>query len=351
VSLIYAGIDEAGYGPLLGPLCVGMSVFRVEGWQEGEAAPDLWERLSAGVCRRPGRGKAKGKGDRRVAVDDSKALKLSNSSLTRHPLVHLERGVGAFVGLLPSDRRDDGSGGEGGMPRTDEALFAMLGAEVPREPWYRAASAPAFPVGLSADELVLVRNSVSRAMAAGGVRVEVMTCEVFGEGVYNRIVTEGGSKASATEAALVKHLWCVWDGFAEVDQAGGVRVVCDRQGGRTHYTGFLERAFPGAKARETHHSETQSRYELMGTGADGAERRMTVLFMTEGESAHLPVALASMTAKLVREMMMARFNRAWCAKIPELKPTAGYRGDAQRWLDEAGERIDPATRARLMRVV
>ena len=48
-----AGIDEAGYGPLLGPLCVGVSVFHVEQWGEGEAAPNLWKLLSAGVCRKP----------------------------------------------------------------------------------------------------------------------------------------------------------------------------------------------------------------------------------------------------------------------------------------------------------
>ena len=29
--LILAGIDEAGYGPILGPLCTGAAAFRVEG--------------------------------------------------------------------------------------------------------------------------------------------------------------------------------------------------------------------------------------------------------------------------------------------------------------------------------
>ena len=57
-----------------------------------------------------------------------------------------------------------------------------------------------------------------------------------------------------------------------------------------------------------------------------------MLFEVDAEAAHFPVALASMAAKLVRELRMARFNRYWGARASELKPTAGYRADAERWL-------------------
>ncbi len=106
--------------------------------------------------------------------------------------------------------------------------------------------------------------------------------------------------------------------------SGGVRVVCDRQGGRAYYSDMLRRAFPEAMVTETHAGETQSRYEIAGVGEDGRHRHMHVLFLVEGERHHLPVALASMLAKLTRESMMARFNRYWCGRLPELKPTAGY---------------------------
>ena len=49
--LIYAGIDEAGYGPMLGPLCVGLSVFRVDGAEAADGAPNLWGALRGAVCR------------------------------------------------------------------------------------------------------------------------------------------------------------------------------------------------------------------------------------------------------------------------------------------------------------
>src|SRR5437868_1465827 len=50
MALLIAGIDEAGYGPRLGPLCVGMTLLRVREWGEGEPAPRVAAALEgAGV--------------------------------------------------------------------------------------------------------------------------------------------------------------------------------------------------------------------------------------------------------------------------------------------------------------
>jgi len=57
-------------------------------------------------------------------------------------------------------------------------------------------------------------------------------------------------------------------------------------------------------------------------------------FAVRGES-RLPVALASMTAKYVRELSMAAFNAWWCDRVAGLAPTAGYPVDAARWRGEA----------------
>jgi hypothetical protein len=45
----------------------------------------------------------------------------------------------------------------------------------------------------------------------------------------------------------------------------------------------------------------------------------------------LPTALASMTAKYLRELSMRAFNEFWCSRIPNLRPTAGYPKDAHRF--------------------
>lgn len=339
MPLIYAGIDEAGYGPLLGPLCVGTSVFRVDQWSEGESAPDLWKLLAPAVCREARDPK------RRIAVDDSKKLKLANSSVTKHPLTHLERGVLAFLSALP---------GEGTpCPATDAAFFAQAGIAIPSESWYAGDPEPC-PVSTSADAIGIAANTLRLALGQAGVGLLHLNCQAMGEGTFNELVQAAGTKAAATEAAIVEHLWTIWDRWGAIgaESGGGVRVVCDRQGGRANYTDMLRRAFPGVDVLETHQSETQSRYELRSTGegaADAKPRHMHILFLVESERHHLPVALASMLAKLTREMLMARFNRHWRARLPELKPTAGYRGDGWRWIEEAKDVLSDADRRAMIR--
>ncbi len=65
---VLAGIDEAGYGPTLGPLVVSLAAFRVAG-AEAEAPGDLWSALGRSGCvlREPPRAP---RGRRRAAPYD-----------------------------------------------------------------------------------------------------------------------------------------------------------------------------------------------------------------------------------------------------------------------------------------
>lgn len=103
----------------------------------------------------------------------------------------------------------------------------------------------------------------------------------------------------------------------------------DRHGGRTHYREELAFTFPQARLRVLEESDECSRYELLEGG-----RRLAVSWEVEAESKRLPVALASMSAKLARELWMARLNRYFARFLPDLKPTAGYVEDGRRWLAE-----------------
>jgi hypothetical protein len=323
MALLIAGIDEAGYGPRLGPLCVGMTLLRLRDWSEGEPAPCLWKLLKAGVCRKASDTR------RRVPIADSKQLKLANDCEKHHPLVHLERGVLAFLRAL--DRSAD----------TDAELFECLGATLEDRPWY-AGACTQLPVGQSAGAIAIAASRVAAALEGAGVEVLEMRCITVGEAAVNRAIEQQGSKAEATAGAVGEHLRRVWSrGLAEGEH---LRIVCDQLGGRTMYEAMLARELPGCGVVALSESGERSRYRVTGAG-----RGCVVQFMPEAETAHLPVALASMVAKLVRELSMLRFNRYWCGRMPELKPTAGYYGDAGRWLRDAAGVITREDRAAMVR--
>ncbi len=327
MALIYAGIDEAGYGPMLGPLCVGLTVARVEAWTpETRTPPDLWRALKRAVCRKANDGR------RRVAIADSKKLKLANDG-KRHPLTHLERGVAS---LMPGE-----------FPGDDLGLFDALGARLGEAPWYAGDPIP-LPVAGEAAELRLARNAAARAQHEAGVTIEHARCETVDEGAFNDACARLGSKAAVTGEVVGRLMREVMERCAR--EAGDeVRLVCDRQSGRTSYADMLTSAgFAGVGVVEE--SPRCSRYRVRAAIETGM-REAGVLFVPEAEDRHLPVALASMTAKLVRELAMARFNRYWGGRVGELKPTAGYYADARRWLADTQDVVTPDERRAMVRVV
>jgi len=324
-GLILAGIDEAGYGPRLGPLCVGLSVFRVEGWREGDHAPDLWRILRDVVCRggrdaRPGR----------IAIDDSKRLKRPNSTRGVSPIEHLERGVRCVLGCA------------GGEALTDLDLLRALGADLGSAEWY--AGAPG-ALACDAGAIRTATNALRAALGRGGVRPLDLQVATACEPAFNEAVRRCGNKADASFEMVARLMRRVWQGASR----GAPRVVVDRQGGRTRYAEALRRVDPDALVRTLEESSERSVYEL-GEGGGGG-RRMIVRFEVEADRGWLPVALASMAAKLVRELAMDRFNRHWGGVLPEVKPTAGYGSDARRWIEQASPRLTPEQRRRLVRIV
>jgi hypothetical protein len=339
VALVIAGIDEAGYGPWLGPLCVGLSVFRIPEWEPGQPAPCMWRLLKSGVCRKPSDTR------KRIPVADSKALKLANDNKAHHPLVHLERGVLSFL------RQLDG----GADPASDTELLERLEARLDERPWYGGDAVP-LPLGMTRGALGIACNRVASSLQGAGVEVLAMRCVMVSEQRVNEIIRRTGSKAEATAYAVGDHLRRVW---SLAPRSGDhLRIVGDQLGGRTSYEELLARELPGVNVAPLSETGQRSRYSLCGAAAvshdardaAAAPREAVIQFMPEAESAHLPVALASMIAKLTRELAMHRLNRYWLARAPEVKPTAGYYGDARRWLNDLARVMDPGVRDELVRL-
>lgn len=299
---LVAGIDEAGYGPLLGPLVAAATLWQVE---PGALGTDLWQRLEASVCRKPRRD------DPRLPVGDSKQVFDRKRGITT-----LERTVLAFAHVAGL-----------GCGTLAELLDALSGERPGRGfPWYADLSRrlPVDPARSACEGAALrLRAAMADArVVCTGVRAQVIT-----EDVFNRRVEQTRNKAAVLLEAVLRLVHWATTRCGDQD----VYVVVDRLGGRADYRALLMQAFPERHVHVQDVSDTCSRYRLAARNND-----WHVEFVIDADQQHLPVALASMVAKYVRELLMERFNAYWCGLRPRLRPTAGYYTDAQRFLADIG---------------
>ena len=297
------GIDEAGYGPLLGPLVVGATLWRApQALVEGS----FWVHLKRAVCRATARPQA------RVPVDDSKQVYDRKQGIAT-----LERTVLAFA--QAAGLRCDTVG---------DLLVALgyTGYAATTCPWYRSLE-QSLPIDPARSAFVGAAGLLSKTMQATGLVCCGLRAEILPEDVYNRRMAQTQNKATVLLEAVLRLLdWAV-------RQAGdqNLYVHVDRLGGRMNYRAVLMQAFPERHVHILGETEESSRYRLATELSD-----WFVDFTVNGDQRHLPIALASMVAKYVRELLMQRFNAYWQALAPELLPTAGYQMDAQRFLADIG---------------
>jgi hypothetical protein len=107
-----------------------------------------------------------------------------------------------------------------------------------------------------------------------------------------------------------------------------IQILCDKHGGRNYYLPLLVEFFPDHFIQAGEEGRQRSVYRF-----GPPHRRVEICFQAKGES-HLPTALASMASKYLRELAMRALNAFWAARVPGLRPTAGYPQDARRFRDD-----------------
>lgn len=307
-----SGLDEAGYGPLLGPLVISLATLECE-TPIDPTAP--WSVLApaAGHPTRDRRG---------VAVADSKKLHRPSTG----DLTLLEEGVLTFVGL---ERGGD-------IPTTFTALVDHLtvgrGEYLRAYPWYDGADLE-LPVSASALALAGKMHRLERALERTGLGVAEVRSIPLEVLEFNGSLAERGSKGEVNAWAMGRFLRWLW---LQPERRHAV-AWSDRLGGRQRYGPFLAPLFPGTRLQVLEQERESQAYRIEGRDDD---RTLEIHFRKEGEEACFPTALASMTSKYLRELHMRLFNRWWAERLPELKRTAGYPQDARRFLAD----IDPVRR-------
>ncbi len=312
---IYAGIDEAGYGPMFGPLLVARSVFAIPKLEAGSPPPALWQRLSKAVCRELSGRRG------RIAVADSKRLYTPAAGLE-----HLERGVLAFASLAGHRPAD--------VAQLLDCLDETCHRDLSHLPWYAPCPQRPWqplPCACTSGEIAIARSMLASTCERIGIQVPQLGAAVVFEDRFNELVAATRSKAAASFTFVARHLDAIWRAYGEHQPF----VAVDRQSGRSQYRELLADSFPDAQIAILDESPLASTYRLtQPAGSRTPARSMTVTFEVEAESRHMPVALASMVSKYVRELLMARFQTWFAHHAPQVKPTAGYASDAQRFWRE-----------------
>lgn len=296
----WVGIDEAGYGPNLGPLVLAAVVAETA----DDRRPDLWGGPAPLMTR------AGGAKDR-LWVDDSKRLYRGGAGLDRLEAASLA--VLAAAGLVASWPIGLGS-----------LLASLCGcsldeAELPR--WLDGDEPEPFPAACWSER-------VAGWLATGpfegaGWRIAGARAVVVGPEAFNALLGPDGRKSRVHAAAFGRLLRWLWDAPGD----GGTTIVrSDKHGGRHFYADLLEGALPGAEVQVVAEGPGLSRYVV-----GGERHRWVVEFAPRADADDGLVVLASILSKMLRERWMAAFNAFWSRRLPGLRPTAGYPTDARRF--------------------
>lgn len=272
--MTFRGVDEAGLGPILGPYCCSSIDITLPGEKSPAEffADEKKSPFPAGDSKKIYRGK-------------NKRAILENIALS---LIHLEKGI---------------------FPET---IFDIIGTDNFKDytpPWFQPEyTSQKLPLWGNKNIIENYIHYLKKDILFLKINLTVVSAFHF-----NQLLDKTGNKSRASMEIIAPH----------IQQDGAEKISVDRLGGVRYYKSWLEELYSDSVA--SIHSETakDSIYNV---------KNKTISFTVNGDVIYPEISFASICAKYLREVSMKLFNDYWKKLYPNLKETAGYYTDGQRFL-------------------
>ena len=302
------GVDEAGYGPSMGPLTICATAWRVPHSFDVTSMSELLEPEFIAKPIRPD--------SIHIPIGDSKKINRDRFGIE-----------GLCLGSRFLCFEVDGVD----LIDWDRTLYGFASHD-----WTRIQDVPWYALGnpssddrlgqLVADRIAYFDRG-SQKLRSLSLRLIGIRMRVLDEPEFNRQVDIIGNKSSVLSETSLMLVRDVIATFAEPDES--VEVYCDKHGGRNRYQGVLSHCFEQEWFAIEVEGKNCSRYTSSWRG-----HPIRIQFKVDGDSI-FPSAAASIIAKWTREELMGRLNGFWRSKVSNgIEPTAGYYVDALRFAEQ-----------------
>lgn len=283
---VFTGIDEAGLGPVLGPLCYGLVSFVIP----EEEVSDWRKRLKSLIQ------------DQNLALDDSKKIFQGSGKIGK-----LEKAAADVLGFLSVGKET----------LQIQNLFLNTALNL-KGNW---GNYPLYKNVLSTNLPEKTKIDMSE-MPAWKIKMAVTSCF---EGEMNEMFDKGINKSSLS---LLK-IGSLIESVMSVHPRENITFSIDKQGGRQFYSNFLSDILPFEPIEIIRETPESSEYLI-----ERKDQNLLFGFYKNGDSLYEEISMASILAKWLRETYMNSFNSYWLTYNSKIQPTAGYPEDGKRFIKE-----------------